>query len=110
MSMRLVKKQLAALSKSTASVPEGSSEKKALKAKDKVQKKRTKKKAKAQQKEAEEKGLSEEEVRQRNIAYYARTASGGKASELMIQVCQLEGLGVVLLFGGLVLHSFTETI
>lgn len=86
MSMRLVKKQLAALSKSTAAVPEGSTDKNALKARDKVQKKRTKKKEKAQQKKVEAKELSEEEVRQRNIAYYARTVSGGKASELMIQV------------------------
>ena len=81
--MRLVKQQLAALSRPAAPAPDKPSDKKGLKAKEKVLKKRAKKKDKKKQ---ETKELTEAEVVQRNLAYFTRTAQPGKATELMLQV------------------------
>ena len=88
MSMRLVKQQLAALTRAAAAAPDKPADKKALQqARNRVQKKSLKgKDKKAKQAKQKRKEPTEDEVKQLNLEYFTRTAQPGKATELMVQV------------------------
>ena len=103
MSLRLVKQQLAALSK-TQAVPEecaaqsDSAPKQKTSAGNavKVKQGKTLKKKSKQNKAAASKGLNEEEIRQRNMKYYTSTAGKSKATESMVQVNDLLSVWILL--------------
>ena len=88
MSLRLVKQQLAALSKDQGTPEHSKNQPQGDKTKSKVTKLKNKLKKKLHKKEkaAAEKALSEEDIRKRNLDYYKKTAGISKNAEAMIQV------------------------
>jgi hypothetical protein len=96
MSLRLVKRQLAALSKSQAaqgdSLQPGEKEEKSKKPgkilKNKINKDKQKKPKKIK-KAIESRDLSKEEIRQRNLQYFKRTCNSSEKTDVMMQASDL---------------------
>lgn len=89
MSLRLVKQQLAALSEDQDASPGNLKTKpQADKTKSKITKLKikAKKKLHKKKKDATQKALSDEDIRNRNLEYYRKTAGTCKGSEAMIKV------------------------
>ncbi len=89
--MRLVKQQLANLTKSQTSAEAAPEDKqgKKLKSSTKIQKRKkgnVSKKKKVKKTAVSEVELTDEQVIKRNLAYYKRTATSNKSSALMVQV------------------------
>ncbi len=88
MSLRLVKQQLAALSKDQGAPENPKEQPQADKKKSETRKlkNKIKKKLHKREKAKAQKALSEEDIRKRNLEYYIKTAGTSKSSEAMVQV------------------------
>lgn len=88
MSLRLVKQQLAALSEDQDTSPGNLKPKPQDKTKSNIRqlKNKAKKKLQKKKKAAAERVLSDEDIRNRNLEYYRKTAGTSKGSEAMMQV------------------------